>query len=930
MLEYNNESEIEAEFYNHFKEYIQNNDVPFEKPTLQKHTESGKISDIYIQSVLKQGLVIELKYDGTDEYLLSRENIKQARDYAQEYGHTTFALANSKDLFLFDYNNETDIAEIDNYYLNLREYTLSEIPAKVLGAVEELYDRGELPEQLDKDRIIGILRTFHSHTYPTYKRLIKNQYGKNREFKHKFENWVEQNDYTRLDTDEQLDTLAKQHTYALTNRLLFYKLLTDNKIGEKYDVVLDSITIKGQAEGLQSRVETQFNKVTEKINYEPIFSIEDDIFELIPHSKKTDKDFQQLLRNFKQFDLTEIDEDLIGQLYEELIPPSERDALGQFYTPPSVAETIVKWTLGTENGEREIPRVLDPACGSGTFPVEVYKELDANYNAPHQDIIDNISVVDINKFPLHLTGINLTSRNITEPTNHIDSFHGSFFDYPEPPEKGKYDAVVGNPPYIKSDNIPDQDEFREHLKEYNPDGNKVPEYYQGTKKLGKNTDAYIYFITNAVRYLEEKGRLGVIVPSKWMETKYGEDFQQFLFDNVKIQGIVSFNNRIFEDALVDTSLLLLEKCSDESERNTNIVNFMKVTGDMNPEDIVNEIEYSIEIDEEYMIESLDKYSITSIKQNSLKHKNKWTYLYNAPPQLIELIEKEGLKKLSTFANLSRGTNTGSVSFFFIDKEKAKELSIEKEFLKPAFKSIKEIDTITISEKDTDKYLLDIHWYAKSNNIDTYDQLKKQLETDNFHGVYRYLEYGVGNGEPEKSLAVKRNLWCCLEKYNSPDVIHPRFFNDRVFTIDNKDESVVSDSLQCIDFTEEYNRNVVFALTNSHIYKSILEFWGRVEGGGALQIPTYRLKSMPFPDLDELSKEQEKRLEESYKNILNDDYRGIADEVILELLGMENEISVEELETIQNALVKSRIEGIEPDVLLNKGVNEEAGAFKEFV
>lgn len=66
MLEYNNESEIEAEFYNHFKEYIQNNDVPFEKPTLQKHTESGKISDIYIQSVLKQGLVIELKYDGTD------------------------------------------------------------------------------------------------------------------------------------------------------------------------------------------------------------------------------------------------------------------------------------------------------------------------------------------------------------------------------------------------------------------------------------------------------------------------------------------------------------------------------------------------------------------------------------------------------------------------------------------------------------------------------------------------------------------------------------------------------------------------------------------------------------------------------------------------------------------------------------------------
>jgi type I restriction-modification system DNA methylase subunit len=62
--------------------------------------------------------------------------------------------------------------------------------------------------------------------------------------------------------------------------------------------------------------------------------------------------------------------DIVGFIYEDLIPGEERHQLGQFYTPKPIAELIVKWCVRSPDD-----RVLDPGCGSGTFLVEAYKRL---------------------------------------------------------------------------------------------------------------------------------------------------------------------------------------------------------------------------------------------------------------------------------------------------------------------------------------------------------------------------------------------------------------------------------------------------------------------------------------------------------------------------------------------------------------------------
>ena len=70
-----------------------------------------------------------------------------------------------------------------------------------------------------------------------------------------------------------------------------------------------------------------------------------------------------LLTHLSRYDLRTLDEDVMKGLYQELVDPAERHDLGEYYTPDWIAEYI----LGELLRENPKARVLDPACGSGTF-----------------------------------------------------------------------------------------------------------------------------------------------------------------------------------------------------------------------------------------------------------------------------------------------------------------------------------------------------------------------------------------------------------------------------------------------------------------------------------------------------------------------------------------------------------------------------------
>jgi len=94
--------------------------------------------------------------------------------------------------------------------------------------------------------------------------------------------------------------------------------------------------------------------------------IEDDIFTWTlskPIRKQSSKLFENLLRSLYIYDLEKINEDVLKELYQELVAPESRKLLGEFYTPDWLADKMVEEVLKDD----PTLKVMDPSCGSGTF-----------------------------------------------------------------------------------------------------------------------------------------------------------------------------------------------------------------------------------------------------------------------------------------------------------------------------------------------------------------------------------------------------------------------------------------------------------------------------------------------------------------------------------------------------------------------------------
>ncbi|PSP85206.1 N-6 DNA methylase [Halobacteriales archaeon QS_1_68_17] len=960
------EAEFHGVLFTRLRDYIAGNDTVFESPVAEKTTETG-FADIYIPSPLNGDIVIEVKRD--DIYPREHDVVKQARNYADELNADFFATCNSNDLFLFEYHGEYNLEEIDFYYLDLRETTAEDFVPQFVSVVRHVYEEDELPVQFERDRIVGILRSFHSSIWPTYKALAEKKYGANERFTQAFARWIQENDYASRDRDEQFELAAKQYAYLLTNRILFYEVIREKTrlqyeadvggmitpIGTESGFPLDPLAEHTTTENLHRHIQNQFQRVIEEVDYRPIFEEQNDLFGEYPQNRKTLRTLEDFITNIESERVTDLDEDLLGEIYEELIPAGERKALGQFYTHPKIAETLCRWTLrrphlqeATENTDPErAPRVLDPACGSGTFTVEAYNVLRELYpDVGHQKIVNSLVAIDINRFPLHLTALNLSSRNIREETDYLHIFHDSFFNIDpetsrlvdtridaaegEGEKLGLFDAVVGNPPYIRQEDLyPDKDHFRAHLSTFGRSGYTT--YKDGSKSLSKRSDAYIYFITHATQFLNEGGRLGFIVPTKWMTTKYGESFQQFLYDHYKVHAVVGFSLRAFEDALVDTALLMIERCSNETKREETTTAFVRIKETMEAEDVLDAVAADYTVPEESYMEIRNRpaYRVAAVEQSYLVETGpqKLSPYVRAPVEFIQLLEHPALTPLGELGETHRGVMTGANDFFFVDAETLQSWDIDDRFLHPAIKSIRDAKDRVIRAGDSEKYLFDIHDYVEqvkrdmqglANDSRVEQRVKDALSRDGYDETRRYIEWGEREGYHERRSCASRPVWFDLGERNPPEILHPKFYNERVYVIWNPDRLMPSNAVDCVSLDEEIDEEAMLGVLNSTVYKALLETWGRAEGGGALQLMTYEVSTVPVVDVRQLDTDGREALATANEALVRgeDGAQQELDLIVLDALGVD--VDLDRFYDLYDAMVERRIRsGDEVEVLVER-------------
>jgi type I restriction enzyme M protein len=107
--------------------------------------------------------------------------------------------------------------------------------------------------------------------------------------------------------------------------------------------------------------------------------------EIVPLPSIAEQVLRLLIKQLAAYDWSSLRADVLGSVFEELIPPEEQMLLGQFYTPVPVADLIVAFTM---NGTR--PLVLDPGCSSGTFLMRAYDCLAARVHLDHQQLLSII------------------------------------------------------------------------------------------------------------------------------------------------------------------------------------------------------------------------------------------------------------------------------------------------------------------------------------------------------------------------------------------------------------------------------------------------------------------------------------------------------------------------------------------------------------
>ena len=99
--------------------------------------------------------------------------------------------------------------------------------------------------------------------------------------------------------------------------------------------------------------------------------IEEDFFSWILDDDVVDTAFAQstdLLKGLQRYDLSRAEEDLFKEIYEEMVELGQRHRLGEYYTPEWLSKKALLLTLDRwAEDNTGIPRILDPACGSGTF-----------------------------------------------------------------------------------------------------------------------------------------------------------------------------------------------------------------------------------------------------------------------------------------------------------------------------------------------------------------------------------------------------------------------------------------------------------------------------------------------------------------------------------------------------------------------------------
>lgn len=481
--------------------------------------------------------------------------------------------------------------------------------------------------------------------------------------------------------------------------------------------------------------------------------------------------------------------------------PTDQKLRGGYYTPVPIAEFLCRWAISYPSAN-----VLEPSCGDGVFLETAACRL-MRLGGHGTDVSDQLHGIEIEASEAEKSRDRLRLLGLSRPSVRCDDF----FTFCKAALAGqRFDAVVGNPPFIRYQN------FTEEQRSY-----ALLLMAQAGLRPNRLTNAWTPFIVGSTLLLNEGGRLAMVVPAELLQVNYAADLRRFISVNFARLTIFTFRKLVFPGIQQEVVLIC-------GERRRNEVG----------EALIRTIELE-DLDE------LGAHEHTEFESHELKGMDhsteKWTQYFLSARELdlLRSIRKHPkLKELGEVAAVDVGVVTGMNDFFVLSGDRVRELRVEEHAerlvtrsgqLRGAFFTTK--DWVEGASKGTPVFLLNL----------PPPLLKKPTAA-----LERYILWGERQG-------IHRGYKCSIREpwYSLPSVWVPGAFLLRQIhlfpkVVLNRARATSTDTVHRVRFKKGVMGGAVAVAFLNSLTFAFSEVIGRSYGGGVLELEPNEAERLPLP------------------------------------------------------------------------------------
>lgn len=407
-------------------------------------------------------------------------------------------------------------------------------------------------------------------------------------------------------------------------------------------------------------------------------------------------------------------------------------------------------------------------------------------------------------------------------------------------EKGGFDIVIGNPPYLRI----------QGLKQYAP---KLADKYKDIYKSATGSyDLYVLFVEKGIGLLKNNGVLNYIMPHKWTNSSFGKGLRQMLYDGSHMKKLISFGAYQVFNASTYTSLAWF------SNSKNSFMDYYEFEKDFFDNDELHKALIELRTDD-----------FTKISREKLRE-DAWVLTNSNITKVISKIERQPLTVKEVFLKIFQGIATSKDSVYFLSdctrngeyiegfsEELGRVIKVEKGLVKPLLKGqqIHRYETIntsnyvifpykvskTISKKEAELFSENEikksfpygYEYLKECEAVLRNRERGRLLDDDYW--YRYIyPKNINLFEKEKIMTPEISFGCNMI-YDNTGLYH----NTKVYSLIKKDH-----------IKESYK--FYLAILNSKVLWYYLQNTGYVLRGGYFTFKTNYLEPFPIPKVVDYS------------------------------------------------------------------------------